>query len=59
LPYRPIRPFVAPHRATTPAMLARVTALPDDDRIGLAEQIAAVLLPEADDSCVVEGGEAL
>jgi hypothetical protein len=42
-------------RATTPTMLARVTAVPHD-RIGLGGQIAADLLPEADDSRAVEGG---
>jgi hypothetical protein len=37
---------------------AAVTAAPDD-RIGLAEQIAADLLPEAGDSGTVDGGEGL
>jgi hypothetical protein len=37
---------------------SRVTAAPDD-RIGLAEQIAADLLPEAGDSGAVDGGEGL
>ena len=36
----------------------RVTAAPDD-QIGLAEQIAADLLPEAGNSRAVEGGEGL
>jgi hypothetical protein len=36
----------------------RVTAAPDD-QIGLAEQIAADLLPEAGNSVAVEGGEGL
>jgi hypothetical protein len=39
-------------------MLARVNDVPDD-QIGLAQQIAADLLPEAGDSRAVEGGEGL
>ena len=46
------------YRATTLTAPARVTAAADD-RIGLGEQIAADLLPEAGDSGTVEGGEGL
>jgi hypothetical protein len=45
------------YRATTPMAPGRVTAA-RDDRIGLAEQIAADLLPEAGDSRAADGGEA-
>jgi hypothetical protein len=64
---QPIRSFVANDRvggglvapglpARTPIAPGRVTAAPDD-RIGLAEQIAADLLPEAGDSGAVEAEE--
>jgi hypothetical protein len=39
-------------------MLDRVTSVPHD-RVGLGEQIAADLLPEAGESLAVDGGEAL
>jgi integrase len=44
------------YRETTPAMVARVTAVLDD-RIGGALAIAAYLLREGRDSRAVEGGE--
>jgi hypothetical protein len=44
------------YRETTPVMVARVTAALDN-RIGIAQQVAAHLLRERRDSRVVEGGE--
>jgi integrase len=44
------------YRETTPVMVARVTAALDN-RIGVAQQVAAHLLRERRDSRVVEGGE--
>jgi integrase len=46
------------YRETTPAMVARVTAALDE-RIGVAERVAAHLLREGRDSGSVEGGEGL
>jgi integrase len=46
------------YRETTPAMLARVTAALDD-RLGVAERVAAHLLRERRNSRAVDGGEGL
>jgi integrase len=46
------------YRETTPAMLARVTAALDD-RLGIAERIAAHLLRERRNSPAVDGEEGL
>jgi hypothetical protein len=44
------------YRETTPAMLARVTAALDD-RLGVAERVAAHLLRGRRNSRAVDGGE--
>jgi len=45
------------YRETTPAMVARVTAVLDE-RIGRAVAVAAYLLRQGRDSRAVDGGEA-